>query len=110
MKTIRIDFKKNNGLVPAVIQDDMTGIVYMVGYVNAATYEKTRETGYVYFWSRSRNMLWKKGEVSGNMLKVASILMDCDGDTLLIRVKLEGTVVCHTGTRSCFRYELFKKL
>lgn len=110
MKMEQIDFKKNNGLVPTVIQDITSGVVYMVGYMNDISYKKTRETGYVYFWSRSRNMLWKKGEVSGNMLKVKRVQLDCDGDTLLIRVKLEGTVVCHTGTRSCFRYELFKKL
>ena len=110
MKIPRIDFKKNNGLVPAVIQDDATAVVYMVGYMNEDAYRKTKETGYVYFWSRSRNALWKKGEVSGNMLKVLSVLMDCDGDTLLVRVKLEGTVVCHTGSKSCFRYELFKSL
>lgn len=109
-KVMQIDFKKNNGLVPAVIQDDTSGAVYMVGYMNKLSYEKTRETGYVYFWSRSRNMLWKKGETSGNMLKVKRIQMDCDGDTLLIRVVLIGSNVCHTGSRSCFRYELFNQL
>lgn len=108
MKTIQIDFKKNNGLVPAVIQDGVTGDVYMMGYVNDISYKKTTETGYVYFWSRSRNALWKKGEVSGNMLRVQRIQMDCDGDTLLIQVVLEGKNVCHTGSKSCFRYELFK--
>ncbi|MFZ2025683.1 MAG: phosphoribosyl-AMP cyclohydrolase [Microgenomates group bacterium] len=110
MKPTQIDFKKNNGLVPVVIQDDTTGVVYMVGYMNEVSYKKTIETQYVYFWSRSRNALWKKGEVSGNMLKVVYIQMDCDGDTLLMRVALEGTVVCHTGSKSCFRYELFKTI
>lgn len=110
MKMQQIDFKKNNGLVPTVIQDVTSGVVYMVGYMNDLSYKKTRETGYVYFWSRSRGVLWKKGEVSGNMLKVKRVQLDCDRDTLLIQVALEGRNVCHTGSTSCFRYELSKIL
>ncbi len=106
METIKIDFKKMNGLIPAVIQDDKTREVYMLGYMNTEALEKTRETGKVYFWSRSRNMLWKKGETSGNQLMVSNILIDCDKDTLLILVALVGKNVCHTGRKTCFNEEL----
>jgi len=99
---IEIDFKKTNGLVPAVIQDFETAKVLMLGYMNEEAFEKTRATGEVYFWSRSRKELWLKGEVSGNRLKVIEILGDCDGDTLLLKVKLIGQAVCHTGKRTCF--------
>lgn len=110
MKKIQIDFDKNNGLIPAIIQDDVTDVIYMLGYMNDISYRKTIETGYVNFWSRSRNALWKKGEVSGNMLRVKRIQLDCDGDTLLVRAVLEGKNVCHTGSSSCFRYELLKTI
>ena len=74
----------------------------MLGYMNALALSKTQETGWVYFWSRKRNALWKKGETSGNMLKVQEIFEDCDSDALLIKVKLIGTSACHTGNKSCF--------
>jgi len=106
MKNINLDFKKSDGLIPAIIQDDKTGTVLMLGYMNREAVEKTRKTGLVTFWSRSRQKIWVKGEESGNKLKVKSIFADCDGDTILIRAELMGRVVCHTGSYSCFINEL----
>ena len=97
----RIDFEKGSGLVPAVIQDNNTKSVLMVGFMNAEALEKTIEEGFVTFFSRSKKRLWKKGETSGNFLKVVSISEDCDNDSLLIRVIPHGPV-CHTGSYSCF--------
>jgi phosphoribosyl-ATP pyrophosphohydrolase/phosphoribosyl-AMP cyclohydrolase len=98
-----MDFSKLNGLIPAVIQDDTTNEVLMVGFMNEAALERTRETGYVTFYSRSRGALWTKGETSGNRLAVRSVLSDCDRDTVLVRVACEGAGrVCHTGAISCF--------
>lgn len=102
MKSLPIDFKKGNGLIPAIIQDDKTGAVLMLGYMNQAALRKTHEIGFVYFWSRSRGKLWMKGEESGNTLKVKTILADCDADTLLITAELIGNAVCHTGSYTCF--------
>jgi phosphoribosyl-AMP cyclohydrolase len=103
----QIDFAKMQGLVPAIVQDDATGEVLMLGFMNAAAFEKTLSGGYVTFFSRTRNELWTKGESSGNRLKVISITTDCDRDTFLIRVQVEGAgVVCHLGTRSCFTREI----
>lgn len=90
----------DNGLVPAVIQEE-NGQVLMLAYMNAESLQKTLETGYTWFYSRSRQKLWQKGETSGNVQRVLSINYDCDGDTLLIRVHQTG-VACHTGTYSCF--------
>lgn len=101
-----IDFKKGNGLVPAIIQDSKTGDVFMLGYMNNEALQKTRDTELVYFWSRTRKKLWMKGEESGNKLKVKEIYTDCDNDTLLIKVELIGNAVCHTGNKTCF----YKKL
>ena len=106
MKNISIDFSKGKGLAPAIIQDYQNGIVYMLGFMNEETLEKTKETGWVYFWSRNKKRLWMKGEKSGNKLKVKRILIDCDSDTLLVKVELNGTNVCHTGNRTCFNTEL----
>jgi phosphoribosyl-AMP cyclohydrolase len=104
---VEIDFDKMVGLVPAIVQDAATGEVLMLGFMNRAAYEKTLTTGYVTFYSRTRNQLWTKGETSGNRLKVVSASADCDFDTILCRVKVEGQgVVCHTGTRTCFNTEL----
>jgi len=89
-------------LTPAIIQDATTQEVYMLGFMNDEALALTKQTGYVYFWSRKRNRLWKKGESSGNTLLVKKISTDCDNDTLLIKVKLMGNVVCHTGKRTCF--------
>jgi phosphoribosyl-AMP cyclohydrolase len=98
-----IDFSKLNGLVPAVIQDDETNEVLMVGFMNDVALERTATTGFATFFSRTRGTLWTKGETSGNRLAVQRILVDCDDDTLLVRVKRLGDGnVCHTGERSCF--------
>jgi phosphoribosyl-ATP pyrophosphohydrolase/phosphoribosyl-AMP cyclohydrolase len=99
---MKIDFDKMQGLVPAIIQDP-TGDILMLGFMNREAYEKTLAIGYVTFYSRTRNELWTKGETSGNRLKVISAATDCDFDSLLIQVEVEGAgVVCHEGTRSCF--------
>ncbi len=101
--TATIDFDKMDGLVPGIVQDARTGQVLMLGFLNPASYAKTRETGYVTFWSRTRQKLWMKGETSGNRLRVVSAATDCDSDTLLFRVEVEGDgLVCHEGTVSCF--------
>jgi phosphoribosyl-AMP cyclohydrolase len=101
-----LDFSKLNGLLPAVIQDDTSGEVLMVGFMNEAALDRTRESGFATFFSRSRNTLWMKGESSGNRLQVTSILVDCDDDTLLLKViRLGDGNVCHTGERSCFYRE-----
>src|SRR5215831_397916 len=100
---MQIDFEKMDGLAPAIVQEDSTGQVLMVGFMNAEAYAKTAETGYVTFYSRTRQSLWTKGETSGNRLRVISALTDCDRDTLLFRVFVEGDgMVCHTGSKSCF--------
>lgn len=98
-----MDFSKLNGLVPAVIQDDTSGDVLMVGFMNAESLALTQQTGYATFFSRSRNTLWKKGETSGNRLKVVSLCTDCDDDTVLVKVTREGDGnVCHLNRVSCF--------
>ena len=100
---MKIDFDKMQGLVPAIVQDSANGEILMLGFMNREAWEKTQEIGYVTFYSRTRNELWTKGETSGNRLKVISAATDCDRDSLLIKVEVEGAgVVCHEGTRSCF--------
>jgi phosphoribosyl-ATP pyrophosphohydrolase/phosphoribosyl-AMP cyclohydrolase len=102
-----VDFDKLNGLIPAVVQDDATNEVLMVGFMNAEALAKTRETGFVTFFSRTRNTLWTKGETSGNRLQVVRLLTDCDDDTVLVRARCLGEGrVCHTGERTCFFREL----
>ena len=97
------DFERMGGLLPAVVQDAADGAVLMVGFMNRQALECTLEKGYVTFFSRTRQKLWMKGESSGNRLRVVSAHTDCDRDTLLVRVEVEGAgVVCHLGTRSCF--------
>ena len=99
-----MDFSKLGGLVPAVVQDDDSGEVLMVGFMNAAALERTQASGYATFFSRTRGKLWMKGETSGNRLRVNALLTDCDEDTVLLRVTREGDGnVCHTGSRSCFK-------
>ena len=98
---MNIDFEKSEGLVPAIIQDDQTLKVLMLGYMNEDALKATKETGKVTFFSRSKNRLWTKGEESGNFLILVSISSDCDNDTLLIKVKPVGPV-CHTGTDTCW--------
>ena len=102
-----MDFSKLNGLVPAVVQDAESQEVLMVGFMNDDALARTRETGFVTFFSRSRNELWTKGETSGNRLQVMSLFTDCDDDTVLVKVKRLGDGnVCHPGARSCFFKEL----
>ncbi len=104
---INIDFKKGDGLVPAIIQDSYTLQVLMVGYMNEEAYNKTVSEGKVTFFSRSKNRLWTKGETSGNFLIVKEITIDCDNDSLLVMVDPAGPV-CHTGRKSCFGEEASK--
>lgn len=100
---VNIDFEKCGGLVPAVVQDAATGDVLMLGFVNRESLQLTLATGYVTFFSRTRQKLWMKGETSGNRLEVISASTDCDVDTLLFRVRVQGNgLTCHEGTRSCF--------
>ena len=101
---MKVDFSKANGLVPAIIQDAETKNVLMMGYINEESLKKTKETGKVTFWSRSRNTLWTKGETSGNFLDLVDIKSDCDNDTLLVRVHPHGPT-CHTGTDTCWGEE-----
>ena len=97
------DFEKMGGLLRAVVQDSSDGEVLMLGFMNREALEQTLQGGYVTFFSRTRQQLWMKGESSGNRLRVVSALTDCDRDTLLLRVEVEGQgTVCHRGTRSCF--------
>jgi len=98
-----MDFSKLNGLVPAVVQDYASGEVLMVGFMNEEAWNVTRQTGFVTFFSRTRNELWTKGETSGNRLSVRELLVDCDDDTVLVKAERQGDGnVCHTGERSCF--------
>lgn len=98
-----LDFDKMGGLIPAVVQDSRDGELLMVGFMNEQALARTLKDGYVTFFSRTRNELWTKGETSGNRLRVISAHTDCDRDTMLFRVEVEGAgVVCHRGTRSCF--------
>jgi len=101
------DFEKLAGLVPAIIQDASGGEVLMVGFMNQEAWDRTAAEGYVTFYSRTRNRLWTKGETSGNRLRVISAATDCDRDSILLRVAVEGDgLVCHRGTRSCFTEQL----
>ena len=104
--TMNLDFTKFDGLLPAVVQDATSGRVLMVGFMNDEAWLKTRETGFVTFYSRSRNKLWMKGESSGHRLVVKEIFTDCDVDTVVIKVDALGPGVCHEGYESCF----FRKL
>ena len=108
MKSISIDevdWKKQNGLIPVIVQDESNKRVLMVAYANKQAIEKTLSTGCAHFWSRSRRALWMKGETSGNTQKVVRIMIDCDNDTVLYSVDLSGPA-CHTGEMSCFYREL----
>ena len=98
---MNIDFKKMDGLIPAVVQDAFTGKVLMVGYMNEAALAKTKESGRVTFFSRSKNRLWTKGETTGNFLELVSMQEDCDGDAILVKAKPLGPV-CHKGADTCF--------
>jgi len=101
------DFGKLGGLIPAIVQDANDGELLMVGFMNREAWDRTAAEGYVTFYSRTRNRLWTKGETSGNRLRVISAATDCDRDSILLRVAVEGDgVVCHRGTRSCFTEQL----
>jgi len=98
-----IDFAKMDGLAPGIVQDARTGQVLMLGFLNEESWRKTKETGFVTFWSRTRQKLWMKGETSGNRLRIVDVSTDCDQDAILFRVEVEGDgLVCHEGTVSCF--------
>jgi phosphoribosyl-AMP cyclohydrolase len=102
-ETTTIDFGKMDGLVPGIVQDAGTGEVLMLGFLNSVSYATSLQTGFVTFWSRTRQKLWMKGETSGNRLRIVSVSTDCDNDTLLFRVQVDGDgLVCHEGTVSCF--------
>ena len=102
-----MDFSKLHGLIPAVVQDDDSNEVLMVGFMNQQALDRTRASGFATFFSRTRNTLWTKGGTSGNRLQVRRILTDCDDDTVLVRVtRLGDGNVCHTGERTCFYREL----
>jgi phosphoribosyl-AMP cyclohydrolase len=104
---IDLDFDKLHGLVPAVLQDADSGAVLMLGFMNREALEKTLLTGYATFFSRTRNQLWSKGETSGNRAQVVSVRADCDRDTLLLAVRVQGDgLICHEGTVSCFTRNL----
>lgn len=97
-----LDFDKQNGLIPAVVQDHQSGEVLMLAYLNEEAFEATRRTGKMHFYSRSRNKLWMKGETSGHIQEVREILVDCDRDAVVFKVNQIGGAACHTGYRSCF--------
>jgi phosphoribosyl-AMP cyclohydrolase len=97
-----LDFEKENGLIPAIVQDDANGEVLMLGFMNREALAKTQQTGFVTFYSRSRKKLWTKGETSGQKLLLRDLRVDCDLDAVLVRAELEGGAVCHEGYRSCF--------
>lgn len=102
---MKLNFKKMNGLIPAIIQDSDTNEVLMLGFMNKEAFDKTIKSKKVTFWSRTRNKLWTKGETSGNFLMLQKIFVDCDDDTLLIKAKPKG-VICHTGSKTCFFKEI----
>lgn len=102
---LRPDFTKNNGLIPVIAQDEKSGEVLMLAYMNEESYNLTLETGEAVYYSRSRKKLWHKGESSGCVQKVKAIRIDCDNDTLLLLVDQVGGAACHTGRRSCFYRE-----
>ncbi len=97
-----VDFEKGGGLVTAIALDDARGDVLMVAFMNELSLRRTLETGEVHYWSRSRGRLWHKGEESGNVQKLKSLYVDCDGDCIVLRVEQIGDAACHTGRRSCF--------
>ena len=99
---MELDFDKEGGLIPAIVQDDKNGEILMLGFMNREAYDLTRSTGFVTFFSRSRKKLWTKGETSGQKLILRELRTDCDVDALLVRVQLDGGAVCHEGYRSCF--------
>ncbi|MGV8982903.1 phosphoribosyl-AMP cyclohydrolase [Clostridium sp.] len=104
----KVEIQFNNGLLPAIVQDYSSGKVLMLAYMNEESLNKTMATGTTWFFSRSRNKFWNKGETSGHFQYVKSIKIDCDGDTILLKVKQNG-VACHTGNESCFYREVWNE-
>lgn len=102
----QLDFAKGGGLVTAIAQDDASGDIMMVAFMNEEAFDKTVETGEVHYWSRSRSKLWYKGEESGNTQQVKSMYIDCDGDVVLLKIEQKGGAACHTGRRTCFYRKL----
>ena len=102
----KLDFEKMNGLIPAIVQDFESGEVLMLAFMNQEAWEKTLETGKACYYSRSRNKLWEKGEQSGNVQNVKEIYVDCDEDTVILKVEQVGGAACHTGYKSCFYRKL----
>jgi len=105
---MKLDFSKLDGLVPAIAQDYLTNEILMVGFMNEKAWKKTVETKKAHYYSRSRNKLWMKGEESGNIQEIKEILIDCDEDTVLLKVNQVGNAACHTGFKSCFYRKLDK--
>ena len=99
---IQLNFSKGKGLLPAIVQDDETGKVLMLAYINQESWQKTLETGEAHYWSRSRQEIWHKGGTSGHVQKIKEIYGDCDDDTVLFKVVQVGGAACHTGYESCF--------
>ena len=103
---VELDFQKSGGLIPAIAQDHKTKEVLMLAYISEESWKETLRSGYATYFSRSRNQLWKKGESSGHLQKIHSILVDCDADTVVFQVEQSGPGACHTGHRSCFYREV----
>jgi phosphoribosyl-AMP cyclohydrolase len=103
---IQLDFKKTGGLIPAIAQDYATGEILMLGYMNQEAFDATLSSGKATYYSRSRQTLWIKGETSGNLQRIKEIRIDCDDDTVLLKVEQLGGAACHTGHRSCFHKKL----
>ena len=103
---IELDFTKQNGLLPAIVQDYTSGKVLMLAYINEASWKKTLETGEAHYWSRSRRELWHKGGTSGHVQKVKETYADCDNDTVLLKVEQVGGAACHTGYETCFHQKI----
>ena len=102
MNSINIDFNKSGGMVPVIIQDQKTGEVLMLAYMNEEAYSLSIKTGLAHYWSRSKNRIWKKGEESGHIQEIKDVRIDCDNDTILMKVHQVGGAACHEGYRSCF--------
>jgi len=103
---IKLDFSKQDGLLPAIVQDAASGKVLMLAYINKASWEKTLKTGEAHYWSRSRQELWHKGGTSGHVQKIREIYVDCDNDTVLFKVEQVGGAACHTGYETCFHQKV----
>ena len=106
---IELDFSKGNGLLPAIVQEYHSGEVLMLAYMNSESWERTLQTGEAHYWSRTRQEIWHKGESSGHIQKIREIYVDCDNDTVLLKVEQVGGAACHTGYKSCFHKKVDRK-